>query len=57
MTRYNPIRHHKYMTDGAFLRAEVEKSRARRKMKQRLAMAGYATLFAWFALCAYLMFN
>jgi len=57
MTRYNPIRHHQYMTDGAFLKAEVEKARARREAKSRLVRAGYAIAFAWFALCVYLILN
>ena len=50
MTRYNPIRHHQYMTDGAFLKAEIEKARARRLARDRFIMAAYAIGFAVVAL-------
>lgn len=55
MTRYNPYRHHQYMTDGQFLKAEVERAKAERLAKARIRRALYASFAAFFALALHLM--
>lgn len=57
MTRYNPHRHHQYMTDGQFLKAEVERAKAERLAKARITRAFYATGAAFFALAVHLLFT
>ena len=55
MTRYNPMRHHRFMTDGQFLKAEVERAKAERLAKARIKRALYASFAAFFALALHLM--
>jgi hypothetical protein len=57
MTKYNPLAGHKYITDGANLRAKSEAARARRIAKKRITRALYATLAAFFALAVHLLFT
>lgn len=57
MTRYNPYRHHQFMTDGQFLKAEVERAKAERLAKARIRRALYASFAAFFALAVHLMFT
>jgi|DEB0MinimDraft_6_1074348.scaffolds.fasta_scaffold253267_2 hypothetical protein len=57
MTKYNPLAGHKYITDGANLRAKSEAARARRIAKKRITRALYATVAAFFALAVHLLFT